>query len=99
MLNSDILYNASDNLEKLTGFSVKAEISPNSSSEGDDGTIIIRKNGIATQLEAKIKRDVHQSNLLFILDQFKGEKNSIIVARYISSPGKKVLEENLMYCF
>lgn len=94
MLNSDILYTASDNLERLTGFSVKAEISSNSSSEGDDGMIIIRKNGIATQLKVKIKRDIHQSNLLFILNQFKGENKSIIVARYISSPGKKVLEEN-----
>lgn len=94
MLNSDILYTAADNLERLSGFSINAELRPDSLNSGGEGAITIRKNGFSTRLEAEVKNDVHQSNLHFILQHLKGRKDSILVAKYISSPGKKVLEEN-----
>ena len=94
MLDSDILYAAVDNLERLTGSRLKVDLMPSSSNGGWDGTLTIKKNTLSAKLRVEIKRDVHLSNLHSILHQLKQEKDGILVARYISNPGKKVFEEN-----
>lgn len=94
MLNSDILYTAADNLERLTGSTLKIDFRPSSPDAGWDGTITIQKNTLSAKLKVEIKKDVHLSNLRVILDQLQQEKDGILIARYISVPGKKVFEEN-----
>lgn len=95
MLESDILYTAVENLERLTGVSVQVDLASDSyDNGGGDGVITIKKNGLTTKLYVDVKREIHQSNLHFLLDQFKEEKNRILISRYISGPGKRVLEEN-----
>ena len=89
MLKSDILYTAAENLEKLTGLKINAELI---TSPLWDGTLSIRKNGYSDTLQVEIKKEVHQSNLIDLLPQLKN--SGLLVATYISKPGKKLLEDH-----
>lgn len=92
MRESDILYTAIDNLKKETGANIEVTKGLFVNGHKWDALLNININGIQRKFKVEIKNKVHQANMSTILELLKDE--GILIAQYISQPGKNLLEQH-----
>lgn len=93
MLESDILYTAIENLEKLTHAQIEV-IKQQASSNGYQWDALLDIHAGTTELRFKVevKENVLPSNLSSLTDILK-PVDTLLVANYISNPAQQILEK------
>jgi hypothetical protein len=91
MSETDILYRALENLERLVKFDFKLDYYNHSNGHAWDAALDVQSGAVVGHFEVVVKNNVYPSNLVRVIDQFKNSE-SLLVAKYISTPGKELLE-------
>ncbi len=92
MTESDILYTAIENLEKLTRAQIEVAALFNSKGHNWDAQIYIKTGANQSSFKVEVKENVLPSGLLRWIDKLN-EEGVLLVAKYISNPAKELLEK------
>lgn len=92
MIESDILYTAIENLEKLTQAQIEVDAPLNPNGHDWDAQLYIRVGANKSSFKVEVKENVLPSGLLRWVDKLN-EAQTLLVAKYISNPAKELLEK------
>lgn len=92
MTESDILYTAIENLENLTYSKIKIAAPLNSNGYEWDAQLYIRTGINESTFKVEVKENVLPSSLPRWIDRLQ-EPETLLVAKYISNPAKRLLEK------
>ena len=92
MTESDILYTAIENLEKLTHTQIEIALPSNSNVHDWDAQLNIIVGANKSSFKVEVKENVLPSGLLRWVNRLS-EAQTLLVAKYISNPAKELLEK------
>ncbi|MEQ1666008.1 MAG: type IV toxin-antitoxin system AbiEi family antitoxin [Bdellovibrionales bacterium] len=92
MIESDILYTAIENLEKLTQAQIEVDAPLNPNGHDWEAQLYIRVGANKSSFKVEVKENVLPSGLLRWVDKLN-EAQTLLVAKYISNPAKELLEK------
>ncbi len=91
MSETDILYRALENLEMLTKAALTVAYDNHSNGHTWDAMLDIQFGTAIGHFKVDVKTNVYPSNVAQMVEKFRKEE-SLLVAKYISNPGKELLE-------
>lgn len=92
MLESDILYAAIENLEKVTHSQIEIVTYQPPDGSNWDALLNIPVGRTESKFKVEVKENVLSSALLRLVEKLK-EADTLLVAKYISNPAKDILEK------